>query len=251
MAPLKTPVKIALVSYTNTLPFQWALKHSPPDWPISVISNYPSRCAEYLLSGAADIALLPVAQLADLAHYTICSPIGIAANGRVDSVKVYSHVPLNQIKILLLDYQSKTSAALVQVLCQKFWNIHPEFKATILGFENLIQDTTAALVIGDRTFAMNGNYPFEFDLAEQWYGFTKMPFVFAVWVSLKPLDPDFIKQFEACLKIGLLHIDDAITTRPKSEHAFLNTYLKHRIDYIVDDQKHKALNQFLTFIKML
>ncbi|NBY10763.1 MAG: hypothetical protein EBQ77_07165 [Sphingobacteriia bacterium] len=100
LAPLKTPVKIALVSYTNTLPFQWALKHNPPDWPISVISDYPSRCAEYLLSGAADIALLPVGQLKDLAHYTICSPIGIAANGPVDSVKVYSQVPLNQIKTL-------------------------------------------------------------------------------------------------------------------------------------------------------
>jgi len=248
LAPLKTPVKIALVSYTNTLPFQWALKHNPPDWPISIISDYPSRCAEYLLSGAADIALLPVGQLKDLAHYTICSPIGIAANGPVDSVKVYSQVPLNQIKTLLLDYQSKTSAALVQLLCRHYWKIHPEFKVTSAGFEQDIQNTTAALVIGDRTFAMNGRYPFEFDLAEHWYMYTGMPFVFAVWVSLKPLDDRFLLGFETCLNFGLNHIDDVITNRPKTEQAFLTTYLKHRINYRIDAEKHKALQYFLALI---
>lgn len=245
---MKPLVKIALVGYTNTLPYQWALKHKAPDWPIEVITDYPSRCADALLSGAADMALLPVGQLKDLKTYTICCPYGIAANKRVDSVKVYSRVPLQHIECLLLDYQSKTSVALVQLLCSKYWHITPQFKSTSAGFEQLINNSTAALVIGDRTFSMNGNYPYEYDLAEHWFNFTGMPFVFAVWVSLKPLDANFLKAFEACMHSGIMHIDDAISSKPTSEHAFLTTYLKQRIDYHIDASKQNALQHFLNLI---
>ncbi len=249
MALLKTPVKIAMVEYTNTLPFQWAIKHQPLQWPYELHQYYPRKCAHALMQGAADLALLPVGQLSALNNYHICSPFGISANGRVDSVKLYSEVPLQNITELLLDYQSATSVALAKLLCKTLWNIQPVFIETQPGFEKNISGNKAGIVIGDRTFSMNGHFPLELDLSEQWQIHTRLPFVFAVWVSLKPLDPDFLTAFEACLSYGISNIDRAILTRPSPEHKLLHTYLKQRIEYRLDDRKYKALEMFLNLLK--
>lgn len=122
------------------------------------------------------------------------------------------------------------------------------------GFEKSIETTNAAVVIGDRTFDLNGKFLYEFDLAEEWKKFTGLPFVFAAWLSTEKLPADFIKEFNLVLKEGIDHIEQAVNEQvdqlPLSPADTIH-YLKNRIDYLLDEKKREGLKLFLGYIHLL
>jgi chorismate dehydratase len=248
-------VKISIVNYYNTLPFRWALKNASIIEQIDLQEDIPSICAQKLKFNQVDIGLVPVALLPELDSYRIITDYCIGANGKVDSVKLYSSVNLNEVKSITLDYQSKSSITLTKVLAKEFWNIKPEFIDAKPGFENSVRDNNAIIVIGDRTFDLNGTYKFEWDLSEEWKKFTGLPFVFAAWVinSTKVSD-EFIKEFNAVLEFAVKNIPLAIQAdKVKLPSVNLNAedYLTKKIDYHLDATKKEALNLFLEKIKAL
>jgi chorismate dehydratase len=247
-------IKISIVNYTNTLPFKWALKRSDLIGKIELHEDIPSICAQKLKFKQVDLALVPVALLAELDTYFIETDFCIGANGKVDSVKLYSQVPLNEIKTVTLDYQSKSSITLTKVLFKFFWKEGVNYIDAKPGFESDIKDTNAAVVIGDRTFSLNGKYKYEYDLAEEWKKFTGLPFVFAAWVSTEKLPVVFIQEFNSILKFGIDNILDAIdedTSVKDLSKVQTIEYLTKRIDYNLNSEKRKALELFLSYIKQL
>jgi len=247
-------IKISIVNYTNTMPYKWALKRSDLLDKIDLQEDIPSICAQKLKFGQVDIALVPVALLPELNSYFIETDFCISADGKVDSVKLYSEVPLNQIKTITLDYQSKSSVTLIKVLAKFFWKLDVGFRDGSPGFENEIKNSNAAVIIGDRTFLLNKKYSFEFDLAEEWKKFTNLPFVFAAWVSIEKLPVSFINEFNSALKYGVNNIQQAVNDDFKStslskKDAF--NYLSKRINYNLTADKRKGLQLFLEFIKRL
>jgi len=247
-------IKISIVNYTNTLPFKWALKRSKLLQRIDLQEDIPSICAQKLKFGQVDLALVPVALLPELESSFIVSDYCIGANGKVDSVKLYSQVPLTELDTVVLDYQSKSSITLTKVLFKFFWKLPAKFVEARPGFESQIEGRQAAVVIGDRTFNLNGQFAYEYDLAEEWETFTGLPFVFAAWVSRVELDADFITAFNAVLKDGLDHLDQAVEEDyaggrlSKSETLH---YLKERISYPLDARKKEALQLFVKYIQLL
>ncbi|HTF05926.1 MAG TPA: menaquinone biosynthesis protein, partial [Bacteroidia bacterium] len=183
------------MSYLNSKPFIYGLEKLPPkDCELSL--DIPSECARKLLSGEVEIGLVPVAVLKSMPQYHIISDYCIGAVGKVDSVKLYSEVPLEKIDEVLLDYQSRTSVALVKILAKELWKINPRWSPAQEGFETEISGTKAAVIIGDRTFSLpgpkdssRGKYSYEYDLSEAWFTLTGLPFVFAVWASRTKPDP--------------------------------------------------------------
>jgi chorismate dehydratase len=247
-------IKISIVNYTNTLPFKWALKRSDILKKIDLQEDIPSICAQKLKFKQVDLALIPVALLAELDNYFIETDFCIGANGKVDSVKLYSEVPLKEIKMVTLDYQSRSSITLTKVLFKFFWKINIPYSDAKPGFEKEIKDANAAVVIGDRTFSLNGKYKYEYDLAEEWKKFTGLPFVFAAWVSTEKLPEDFTKEFNSVLKYGIDNIlkavDDDYNIKDLSKEKTIE-YLSERIDYDLNADKRKALALFLDYIKKL
>jgi len=246
--------RISIVNYTNTLPFKWALKRSSLLEKIDLQEDIPSICAQKLKYKQVDLALVPVALLSELDQYHIETDYCIGANGKVDSVKLYSPVPLEQIKTVTLDYQSKSSITLSKVLLKFFWKLNVDYLDAKPGFENEIKGTNAAVIIGDRTFGLQGKYAYEFDLAEEWKKFTGLSFVFAAWVSTEKLPESFITDFNAVLKKGMDNIEKAVEEDYNVKNlskADTITYLTKRIDYKLDADKRKALDLFLSYIKEL
>lgn len=248
--PRKTSVSI--VNYANTLPFKWALKQSKLAQQIDLQEDIPSICAQKLKFRQVDLALVPVALIPELENYVIQCDYCIGATGKVDSVKLYSFVPIERISEVALDYQSRTSVNLTKVLFKFFWKTKVRFSETTPGYEKLIEGTKAMVVIGDRTFSMNDKFPYEYDLSEEWQKFTGLPFVFAVWLSVEKIPAEFINEFNAVLKFGLEHIDLALDQESLPSdipRAQLKEYLENNIDYNFDDQKRKALSVFLDYLK--
>ncbi len=254
MLNTKVNYKISCVSYLNSKTFIFGLENSEliKQGTIELSLDIPSRCAQKLVNNNVDIGLVPAAILPLINNYQIISKHCIGAKGKVDSVNLYSDVPLHQIKKIVLDYQSLTSINLTKVLCKNFWNINPEFENANENYITEINKNTAGVIIGDRTFNLKRNFNYVYDLAEQWHLFTGLPFVFAVWVSNKKIEKEFLMKFEKSLQNGIANIDLVSKMYQQQYEPYdVKKYLTYFIDYNFDNNKKNALNLFLDYLKKL
>lgn len=251
---MKQKVKVVAVSYLNTIPFIYGIEKSGVlEDSIDLQLEFPSKCADMLKSGKVDLGLIPVAEIPNIPNAKIVSDFCIGAEGKVNTVMLYSHCPIEEIDSIALDYQSRTSAMLTKVLASEYWKIDVEFKQTQEGYVDLIQGVNAGLVIGDRAFELNGKFPYQYDLSEEWCKFTGLPFVFACWVANKPLNDGFLSQFNKAIENGLLKKDAAVKLWSEKENSSidLKSYLNKDISYDFDGDKKLALDKFLNSISAL
>ncbi|MEI6888988.1 MAG: menaquinone biosynthesis protein [Bacteroidota bacterium] len=243
-------LNISAVSYLNTYPFVYGIQQSGYLSDYRLYLEVPSMCAERLKSGEADIALVPVGALPEFKDYNIISEYCIGAVRNVVTVLLLSDKPLDKIKKIFLDFDSRTSARLVQILARSFWKINPLFERLKAGQAEDARQREAVVAIGDKTFALRGRYQYSYDLAGEWIKYTGMPFVFAVWISLKPLPKDVKEGFNKALNFGINNMDgvlDFYSTRlPKN--ADCRQYLTENISYPLDKAKREALNLFLSYL---
>ena len=201
-----------------------------------------------LINGDIDVGLIPIAVLPWLKTWHIIGDCCIGTEGEIASVALFSEVPMSEIKKVYLDYQSKTSVALLKYLLSEYWGIEPELvDAKNEDYRSKIKGSTAGLVIGDRAFEQRKISTFIYDLGSEWRAITGLPFVFAAWVSIKPLDHDFIKEFNHANKIGLAYIDE-IASQQSFDLYDLKKYYHLHLSYILDDNKKRAMELFLKVI---
>ena len=246
-------LKISAVSYLNTVPFIHGLKQSELTHNIDLQLDYPAICADKLINGTVDLALVPVAVIPKLKDSYIISDYCIGADGAVDTVCLYSDVPITEIESITLDYQSRTSVSLLKILLREYWELKPELKKADFGFEDNIKGNHAALVIGDRAFALNIKHTYIYDLSAIWKEITAFPFVFAAWVANKKLPQNFISNFNTALKKGLSDIDSALALEGDNYPNCRNPedYLNNKISYNLDAQKEKGMELFLKKVRDL
>lgn len=242
--------RISAVSYLNTKPFIYGLYRSPLSGQIELNLDIPSVCAQKLSDGRADLALAPVAVIPDLKEVYLLSDYCIGANGPVRTVCLFSAVPLEQITHIYLDFHSRTSVALIQVLCREYWQIKPVFLPASEGFESQIGGTTAGVIIGDRAFAWHQRFDYVYDLSEAWTAWTGLPFVFAAWMSTRPLPDAFLADFNTALREGIEHIPELIQILPTMPVGVdLPAYFRQNIVYEFGTVQKTALERFLRYLR--
>ena len=241
-------IRIGAVSYLNTKPLLYGIKRSELINNISLVEEYPARIAAMLLNDEIDIGLVPVAVLTQLKKYYLISDYCIGANADVASVSLFSQQPIENIKTILLDYQSRTSVALTKVLLKKFWKKDVQFVDAKENYIEEIKGTTAGVIIGDRALEYRNNFEYNYDLAIAWKAFTGLPFVFATWVANKPVDEDFIATFNEANKFGLDNIDEVVK-EIEFKYYDIKKYFTENISYEFDEPKKVALQLFLKLLK--
>lgn len=232
------------MSYLNTKPLVYGFERGVMAGEMEICFDYPSKVAALLMNDEVDLALIPVAAIPQLKEHYIVSDYCIAASGPVASVCLFSKVPLSEIKTVILDYQSRTSVALLKILLRDYWKINPVLFAAENEFRDEIKDTTAGLIIGDRALAERNNFPYIYDLATAWQEMTCLPFVFAAWVSNKKIPDSFLLKFNETVRDSLNFIDEIVAHTAFSSYD-LAVYYKDNIDYLLDDDKRKGLQLFL------
>jgi len=215
---------------------------------MELLLNYPSQLAKSLKDGDIDMALLPVAAMQEIPGARIVSDYGIASDGNVASVAIFSQVPMEEIKTVYLDYQSRSSVRLAQLLLEKHWKKQVEFKEATEHYIEYINGPTAGVIIGDRALKQRTNFEFMYDLATGWKEYTGLDFVFATWVANKELPAGFLKQFNGANAEGLKHIDEVVAANPFPYYD-LKTYYTENIKYYLDEEKKNGMNRFLELIK--
>ena len=242
--------RIGAVSYLNTRPLLLGLAHEGFKNRIDLVKSYPAKIAQDLLSGQIDIGLVPVAIIPQLTHPHIISNYVIGTNGAVASVALFSQVPIDEIKSIYLDYQSRTSVQLLKILLAQFWKKEVEFLAATEGYIDQISGTTAGLIIGDRALDNLNKFPYMYDLGLAWKQHTGLPFVFAAWVANQPIPAEFMAAFDAANGYGVARLEEVISLIPANEQVYdLHKYYTENISYVYDEEKKLGLNAFLNLIK--
>lgn len=223
----------------------------------------PSLCADELLSGRADLGLIPIASLTpDLAIVPGCT---IASLHRVRSIQLIvkaSHT-LEAVRIIAADTASRSSLAYAEILFRKFLGTHPNFIQHPADPIAMLQHADAALLIGDPALlALESREQIErtvgpcqwFDLAHQWHTRTGLPWVAAVWavrpealstahVSSAQLTEDLTTSRDH----GLAHIEDLVqewTPRIHIPAETIRHYLTRNIHYTLDPDCIRAIEVF-------
>jgi len=187
------PIRIGAVSYLNSKPLIEGLDRLQPE--AELLLNYPSLLVEELAAGQIDVGLVPSITCALSSGYEVISDACVAARGPVLSVKLYSRVPIANIRRLALDAGSRTSATLVRVLLAERYGVFPEVEPLPLECSLDSTSADAVLLIGDRAILPPAeSFACTWDLGEEWNQWTGLPFVFAVWATRRETDLGPVEQ---------------------------------------------------------
>jgi len=245
---LEAKIKVAAVSYLNTKPLLYGIERSSLRDQMELVLEYPAQLAQSLNENKIDLALLPVAAMQFIPGARIVSDYGIAADGNVVSVALFSQLPISEITDVYLDYQSRTSVRLTRLLFAEYWKRDVNFLPAPVDYIDNISGTRAAVIIGDRALQQLHNFPYVYDLSDAWKSLTGLPFVFAAWVANKELPAEFVSEFNKANAEGLHHLDEIVAANPFPAYD-LKVYYTDNIHYYLDESKKKGLNLFLEKIR--
>ena len=200
-------LRISAVSFLNARPITYGLEQAlgAADDRFELSFDLPSRCAERLADGDADLGLIPVgAYAASTEELRIVPGIAIASHGAVRTVLLVGEVPWAEMKEIALDGASRSSAMLLKLLCHER-GLAPRFRE--VAHDEVLaaaQGTTGALVIGDAGFEAEARFPHVQDLGAAWHDLTGLPFVYAVWAG-RPgaVDAEAVTALQRSLADGL------------------------------------------------
>jgi chorismate dehydratase len=181
------PLRIGAVNYLNTRPLICDLEELAPQG--ELLLDVPSRLADQLAAGELEVALIPAIEYFRHGGYTVVPNIAIATRGPVLSVTLFSRVPWAAIRRVALDEGSRTSATLTRILLRCRYGVEPEVLPLPLDQAAEDVDADAVLLIGDRAMhACLPGFAHAFDLGQEWFEWTALPFVYAFWAVRPGVD---------------------------------------------------------------
>ena len=220
----------------------------------------PSLCAEELLSGRADLGLIPIASLTpELAIVPGCA---IASLDHVRSIQLIVKQPhiLETVRTIAADTASRSSLAYAQILFQKFLGTTPRFIPSPADPIAMLRENDAAILIGDPALlALEARTEIEaqlgpctwHDLAHEWHTRTSLPWVAAVWAArpenLSILPAQLTEDLNQSRTHGQANIETLVkewTPRIPLPAATIHHYLTRNIHYILDEDCIRAIQLF-------
>jgi predicted solute-binding protein len=269
-------LRISIVEYLNTAPLVWGFAEGPLAGKYDLSFTVPSRCAEALRRGEADIAIIPAIEYQRMDGVVALPDMAIAAKGEVRSILVVGKKPIEMAQRIALDTSSRSSAVLVRLLAAEYWKIQPEFVEAAPDPSEMLKQADAALVIGDPALrisllmdALAAKRPsedecckgdpddmpvpgfetlFVYDIAHQWREMTAKPCVLAIWAGRREVvTPEVAADFLASKQYGLTQIREiaeAASIKLDLPPRALERYLTENIDFGLDEEELAGLELY-------
>jgi chorismate dehydratase len=267
-------LRISIVQYLNTAPLVRGFTHGPLRGKHTLSFTVPSQCAEALRSGEVDIAIIPAIEFQRIDGLVVLPSLSIASKKSVRSLLLVSKKPIHDVRRIALDRSSRSTQALVRILCAKRWHIAPEFFEADPDLPSMLRDADAALLIGDPALRLaldseaaaksDGSgesiFPAElaglpvssplflYDMVEKWHALTGFPAVLALWAARPAaVTAAVIRDFQDSLAFGMQHLADisAEASRELNLPADkIARYLGENIDYTLDGENLRGLQRY-------
>jgi chorismate dehydratase len=271
---LAEKLRISVVQYVNTAPLVYGFTHGALRDKHELSFTIPSRCADDLRDGRADVAIIPAIELQRIDNLAVLPNLAIASKRRVRSLLIVSRKPMTEVRSLALDQSSRSTQALTRILCAERWHIVPKFVERPMYAENMLEEVDAALIIGDPALRLaiaaakyaslgeqgelicnsakigvEGNETLHiYDVVQEWRQFSGLPAVLAIWAVRKEvLSPEIVEDFLASRDYGMAHLEQISwnaareTGLPSSD---LLKYLRENINFTLDSENMAGLDLY-------
>jgi chorismate dehydratase len=239
-------VRLGAVEYLNARPLVYGLELRSDLF--SLRFDVPSKCAALLHEGSIDVGMIPSIEYLRGPAYRIVPGIAIASGGAVASVALFTTVPAGSIRSIAADVSSRTSNALLRVLCAERFGIDPVFEPMAPDPAAMLARCDAALLIGDPAlFLDHAALGVEkIDLGEQWTSLTGLPFVWAFWAGRPGVLPrDAVDALGAARDAGVAASDAVAAAYCGPERAGrCQAYLRENIQYGFGEREAAGLRKY-------
>ena len=256
--PNDAPVRLAAVSYLNTLPLIEGLEANTD---VALTLAAPSHLLPMLESGDADLALMPVIDALRSDCDVELVPAGaIGCDGATLTVRLYSSVPFERAARVHADADSHTSVALARWILATRYSATPEFvefdaRERVERSGQSAEWPETMLMIGDKVVTDSPpavRYPHQLDLGEAWRDATGLPFVYAVWMRRAANDPSERERAAIALldrqrRYNATRLDPIVTRRAPEKRwpaDLAREYLGQRLRYDIDAPQRDAIARF-------
>ncbi|HEX8282153.1 MAG TPA: menaquinone biosynthesis protein [Pyrinomonadaceae bacterium] len=242
--------RVAASSYLNTAPLIWSFARGRRRGEVELLTDTaPARCADMLARGQVEAALVPVVEYQRLPETAIVPGVCVGAREEVHSVVLVTRgARLEEVNSIALSVESRTSAALVEVICREFLGRAPRLEQAEPDLEKMLERHDAALVIGDPAMTFERRNLRVYDMAALWREHTGLGFVFAMWMAhrdaaraVRAID------FAGARDEGLASVEEIVDVyerelgRPREE---LVRYLTRNIAFELDEEMRAGLELF-------
>lgn len=230
--------------------------HGPQRDSFDLSFEVPSRCADRLADGSADIGIVPVVEVVRQGLEVIPGAC-IACRGPVRSILLVSKVPPASVRTLAGDISSRTSVMLARVLLAHRYGSEPRLISMPPDLDVMLSQTDAALIIGDPALHIDpSRLPYHvLDLGREWVELTGLPMVFAVWAGpAGKATPDLEPVFSGSCLFGLQNLDTIVSeeaTRRGLPEALARRYLTHHIAFELGPREREGMSRFLGYAQEL
>ena len=242
--------RVAASSYLNTAPLIWSFARGTRRGEVELLTDTaPARCADMLARGQVEAALVPVIEYQRLPETAVVPGVCVGAKEEVHSVVLVTRgKTLDEVESVALSIESRTSAALVEIIFREFVGRVPRLEPFVPQLSDMLERHDAALVIGDPAMTFERAGLRVYDMAALWREFTGLGFVFAMWMAHEGASGRVGSiDFAAARDEGLARVEEIAAGyerelgRPRAELA---RYLTRNICFELDDALAAGLELF-------
>ncbi len=231
-------IRVGKVAYLNTLPLFYSLEG------FEIVEGHPPDLVKKLRGGDIDAGIVSsVEYFFNPEDYYVLPGVSISSRGKVCSVLLLSHKPIHEVLRVRITPRSLTSRYLVLYILKEIYGITPE---------EVPYGEDALLSIGDEALRLKHEFPHVYDLGEEWFKHTGLPFVFALFLVRREVPENqvlrlierlrvSIEDFFRDLESGRLHIP--------GDKEFLRDYFTSCIDYSLGEDHMRSLEIFFRFVE--
>jgi chorismate dehydratase len=240
---------IGVVPYINAIPLTHGL-------PYDVRNEAPAILDRLMSIGELDIATAPVISLFDHPEWQAIPGIAIGTTGSARSVLFCTRSPnidFQNVKKIQLDVESRTSNLLLKVL------LRCKYGRSLDDIEFIESDPApemdARIIIGDKALrehkqpTWTGSF---YDLGQEWTAWTKLPFVFACWVSRKSnIDSQLVATLQWTVDKNIKTVDSWVTNIEDFNPVMLSNYFTKNMNYRFGSDEMQGLMTFHQYLREL
>jgi chorismate dehydratase len=190
-------LKMGKISYTNVLPIYYYFNEEPFSGKVNIIPQIPSQLNQQMEAGTIDLG--PISSFSYAQNdtsYVVLPQLSVSCRGKVRSILLFSKKPFEELHgaSIALTSSSATSVALLKVIIYHFYRLSVSYQTMHPSLKEMMEEHDAALLIGDDAIRASWNeyeYPYVYDLGEEWFKFTGMAMTFAVWAVRKEVTESY------------------------------------------------------------
>jgi len=182
--PAEGTINIGHFEFLNGYPLYYGLEQGEGWSCFNLVHGVPTYLNGLLLEAKLDIS--PISSIEYAANFDkllLFPRLSITADGVVDSIRLISKVPFEEVSSVSLTGQSATSVVLLNILLSQKYGLDPVYSQLETGITEALADHDGVLLIGDQALeaCYHGAWDYCYDLGKEWKDFTGLPMVFALW----------------------------------------------------------------------